>query len=257
MMKSQYVIAANWKMNMTLEECEEFLDKFKNLLLDIPESKVIFCPPFSALFTMNVLLEGTSYVLGAQNVYWEDKGAFTGEVSAEMLISCNVSHVIIGHSERRQLFGETNETVNKRTTKTLSSGLTPIMCIGETIEQRNNDETLAILKEQLMVGLNGIKSENINKMIFAYEPVWAIGTGERAEPDQIAEAHHAIRNVLTDAGATDAASIPILYGGSVNSKNVKELLKIKEVNGYLIGGASLDAEEFVSIIHQTENHIKE
>jgi triosephosphate isomerase len=131
------------------------------------------------------------------------------------------------------------------------------MCIGETIEQRNNDETLAILKEQLMVGLNEIKSENINKMIFAYEPVWAIGTGERAEPDQIAEAHHAIRNVLTDAGATDAASIPILYGGSVNGKNVKELLKIKEVNGYLIGGASLDAEEFVSIIHQTENHIKE
>ena len=206
---------------------------------------------------MNVLLEGTSYVLGAQNVYWEDKGAFTGEVSAEMLISCNVSHVIIGHSERRQLFGETNETVNKRTMKALSSGLTPIMCIGETIEQRNNDETLAILREQLMVGLNEINSENINKMIFAYEPVWAIGTGERAEPNQIAEAHHAIRNVLTDAGATDAASIPILYGGSVNGNNVKELLKIKEVNGYLIGGASLDAKEFVSIIHQTENHIKE
>jgi len=256
-MKRQYVIIANWKMNMTLEECDVFVDKFKNLLLDKPVSKVIFCPPFSALFYMNGLLSGTHSELGAQNVFWEDQGAYTGEISVEMLKSCNVSNVIIGHSERRQLFFETDETVNKRVRKALSSGLIPIMCIGETLEQRKNGETLSVLKTQLHIGLQGIDSEDYAKLIIAYEPVWAIGTGERAEPDQIAEAHHAIRNFIADSGAAHAEHIPILYGGSVKSNNIKELLEINEVNGYLIGGASLDAEEFVSIIHQTENYIKE
>ena len=256
-MKSKYIIAANWKMNKTLDECGVFVDKFMNLLLDIPKSKVIFCPPFSALYYMNDLLEGTPYALGSQNLFWEDKGAYTGEVSAEMLISCNVSHVIIGHSERRQLFGESDDMVNKRVIKALSSGLTPIMCIGETREQRKDDETLSVLENQLKIGLQAVHGEDINRMIFAYEPVWAIGTGEKAEPDQIAEAHQTVRNVLEDTGAVDALSIPILYGGSVKSNNIKELLEIKEVNGYLIGGASLDADEFVSIIKQTENFLKE
>lgn len=256
-MKQQYVIAANWKMNMTLDECGLFVDKLTNLLLDKPESKVIFCPPFSALFYMNGLLEATPYALGAQNVFWEDKGAFTGEISAEMLKSCHVTYVIIGHSERRQLFGETDHTVNKRLHKALSSGLLPILCIGETLDQRRNDETLTVLKNQLKIGMKDVQGEDINKMIFAYEPVWAIGTGERAEPDQIAEAHRSVRNVLADLGVVDAANIPILYGGSVKSNNIKELLEINEVNGYLIGGASLDVEEFSSIIHQTENYKKE
>ncbi len=256
-MKQQYVIAANWKMNMTLDECGLFVDKLTNLLLDKPESKVIFCPPFSALFYMNGLLEATPYALGAQNVFWEDKGAYTGEISAEMLKSCHVSYVIIGHSERRQLFSETDDTVNKRLHKVLSSGLIPILCIGETLDQRRNDETLTVLKNQLKIGLRDVQGEDINKMIFAYEPVWAIGTGERAEPDQIAEAHRAVRNVLADLGAVKAENIPILYGGSVKSINIQELLEINEVNGYLIGGASLDAEEFSSIIHQTENYKKE
>ena len=244
-------------MNKTLNECSEFIEKFTNLLLEIPESKVIFCPPSSALFTMKSLLHETPYALGAQNIFWEERGAYTGEISAEMLLSCNVTHVIVGHSERRHIFGESDESVNKRVLRALASELIPILCIGETIEQRNNNETLTILETQLKIGLNGVSSKDINKMIFAYEPVWAIGTGERAMPDQIAEAHLSIRNYIAKASMHDAGDIPILYGGSVNSNNVNELLNIKDVNGYLIGGASLKAEEFVSIIQQTENYIKE
>jgi len=256
-MKNKFYIAANWKMNKTLKECSEYMDYFTNLLLEIPESKVIFCPPFSALFTMKSLLEETPYALGAQNLFWEESGAYTGEISAEMLLSCSVTHVIVGHSERRHLFGETDRMVNKRVLKALSSGLIPILCIGETIEQRKNNETLAVLENQLKIGLESVSGEEINKMIFAYEPVWAIGTGERATPDQIAEAHVSVRNSIAGIKMGNADNIPILYGGSVNSKNVSELLKIKDMNGYLIGGASLNADEFISIIQQIENYIKE
>lgn len=252
-MKSQYIIAANWKMNKTIDECGVFVEKFTNLLLDIPNSKVIFCPPFSALFYMNDLLSGTSYALGAQHVYWEDDGAFTGEVSAKMLRSCGVSHVLVGHSERRQLFSETDEMVNKRICQALANELTPIMCIGETLEQRKNGETLSVLAKQLTIGLQGLSNDNIQKIIFAYEPVWAIGTGERAEPDQINEAHHEIQKLVAETGIGNTERISILYGGSVNNSNMKELLEINEVNGFLIGGASLNADEFVSIIQQVEN----
>lgn len=253
-MKKEYIIVANWKMNKTIDESKIFVDNFNNLLLEIPASKVIFCPPFLTLFYINELLKDSPYSLGAQNLHWEESGAFTGEISATMLTSSGISHVIIGHSERRQLFGETDKTVNMKVQKALSSGLTPIMCIGETLEDRKNNETLTVLEYQLNNGLENIAVADLSKIIFAYEPIWAIGTGERAEPEQIDEAHRAVRNVVESIGVEE--NISILYGGSVKSSNVNELLNINAVNGFLIGGASLDVEEFVSIIHQTEKHIK-
>ncbi len=253
-MKKEYIIAANWKMNKTIDESEIFIEKFNNLLLEIPTSKVIFCPPFFTLFYMNALLKDSPYALGAQNLHWEESGAYTGEISATMLTSSGISHVIIGHSERRQLFGETDKSVNMKVQKALSSGLTPIMCIGETLEDRKNNDTLAVLENQLKDGLENVVAEDLGKIIFAYEPVWAIGTGERAEPEQIDEAHKTVRNVVDSIGVEE--NISILYGGSVKSSNVNELLNINEVNGFLIGGASLDVKEFISIIHQTETHIK-
>lgn len=253
-MSKRYIIAANWKMNKTIEESKNFVEKFNNLLLDIPSSKVIFCPPFFTLFYMNELLQDSPYSTAAQNMHWEDKGAYTGEVSANMLTSSGISHVIIGHSERRHLFGETDANVNLKIQKALKSLLTPIMCVGETLEDRKNGNTLTVLRSQIKTGLKDIASGVLSNIIFAYEPVWAIGTGERAEPKQIDEAHRTIRSIVKSLGAKDNFSI--LYGGSVKSSNVNELLNITEVNGFLIGGASLDAKEFVSIIQQTETYIK-
>jgi len=251
-MKDQYILVANWKMNKTIEECGSFVDKFMNLILHKSKSKVIFCPPFSALFYMDELLKDTSFDLGAQNVHWEKEGAFTGEVSAEMLKSTGATYVIVGHSERRQLFGDTDESVNKRMKAALSNGLTPIMCIGETIEERKSGNTLDVIGRQLKNGLDGISNLDIENIIFAYEPVWAIGTGERAEPNMIDEVHNDIRKILNGLGVDGSDEIAILYGGSVNQNNIKDLLELNEVNGFLIGGASLDADEFASIIHQSE-----
>ncbi len=253
-MSNRYIVAANWKMNKTIEESRMFIEKFNNLLLEIPSSKVIFCPPFFALFYMNELLQDFPYSIGAQNMHWEDSGAYTGEISANMLTSSGISHVIIGHSERRQLFGETNETVNLKVLRALHSHLTPIMCVGETLEDRKSGNTLAVLKSQVQNGLKNIAFRELSNIIYAYEPVWAIGTGERAELKQIEEAHRTIRRIVESLGAKENFSI--LYGGSVKSNNVSELLNINEVNGFLIGGASLNASEFVSIIQQTETHIK-
>lgn len=256
-MKTPYIIAANWKMNKTNVECKIFVDKFKKLLLNIPRSKVIFCPPFTLLYYMKTLLADTPFECGAQNMYWEDHGAFTGEISADMISACGAQYVIIGHSERRQLFGDTDEFINQRISKALLKGLTPIICIGETLEQRNSGQTVHVLQTQLQQGLNEIKSDDISQMIFAYEPVWAIGTGVRAEPYMIQEAHESVRNVLDNMGVANVGVIPILYGGSVKSNNVKKLLEINDVNGFLIGGASLDVDELISIIRQTELKEKE
>ena len=250
-MKDQYILVANWKMNKTIEECGSFVDKFMNLILHKPKSKVIFCPPFSALLYMDGLLKDTSFDLGAQNVHWEKEGAFTGEVSAEMLKSTGATYVIVGHSERRQLFGDTDESVNKRLKAALSNGLTPIMCIGETIEERKNGNTLDVIGRQLKNGLDGISNLNIEKIIFAYEPVWAIGTGERAEPNMIDEVHNDIRKVLNGLGVDGSDEIAILYGGSVNQNNIKDLLELNEVNGFLIGGASQDSKKFIDIVKKT------
>ncbi len=251
-MKEKRTIVANWKMNKTIEECNSFVDKFMNMLLEKPKSKVIFCPPFSALFYMAGLMKDTPYGIGAQNIHWHEEGAYTGEISGKMLISCGATYVIIGHSERRQLFGDSDELINKRLHAALANGLTPIMCIGETLEDRKDGKTLNVIREQLHIGLNGINVEQMGKIIYAYEPVWAIGTGERAEPHMINEVHMDIRKVISELGNRKSNETTILYGGSVNKNNVKELLKLKEVDGYLIGGSSLDVDEFVSIIQQSE-----
>ncbi len=253
-MKQNYIIAANWKMNKTIEESEHYINQFKNLLLDIPIPKVIFCPPFLSLYYMKELLSDSPVYLGAQNLHWEDSGAYTGEISAGMIKSAGISHVIIGHSERRQLFGETDHTVNLKIQKALASGLIPIMCIGETLEERRQNDTLAVLETQLTRGLENIVKEDLYKIIFAYEPIWAIGTGERAEPEQISEAHRVIKDFIKTKEVV--GDISVLYGGSVKSSNVDDLLQIDEVNGFLIGGSSLIPDEFALIIQKTEKFIK-
>ncbi len=241
-------------MNKSVDESGDFLNRFNYLLLNIPKSKVIFCPSFLALFYMNGLLADTPYELGAQDMHWNHDGAYTGQISARMLKTTGVTWVIIGHSERRCLFGETDKHVHLKIKKALAYGLQPIMCIGETLRQRESGETYSILQQQLSAGLEDISAEEMSTMTIAYEPVWAINTGKRADNSQITEAHAAVQAQLLSMGAID---VPVLYGGSVNSNNVDELLSISEVDGFLIGGASLDPEEFVAIIHLTERYIKE
>lgn len=254
-MNKHAIVAGNWKMYKTPVEGHNFVEDFVNLMLNIDDVEVIFCPPFSALFNIDVVLKETPYKLGAQNCHWEKEGAFTGEVSVSMLESCGVDYVIVGHSERRHIFNETNEWINKKVKAVLNGGLKPILCIGETLDQRKSNETKDVLFYQLQESLCGVK--NLDDIIVAYEPVWAIGTGETATFEQVSEAHKWVRDILSDLYSQDIANdTSILYGGSVKPENAGELFGINDVNGFLIGGASLKIDPFKEIVLTVNKKIK-
>ena len=242
------VIAGNWKMNMLPNETIDFIQELTSLVKDT-KNEVILCVPYTDLFYALLHVQGTNIKIGAQNMHWEEKGAYTGEVSAPMLKSIGVEYVIIGHSERRQYFAETDETVNKKIKSALAHGLKPIVCVGETLEQREAGETETIVTNQIAKAFEGIASENLEKIIVAYEPIWAIGTGKTATKEDANNTIMQIRKKLAEIyGQNEAEGVIIQYGGSVKSSNAKELFEMSDIDGGLVGGASLKAEEFSKIV---------
>lgn len=246
-MNKKPIVAGNWKMHKNTNEGINFASSVQNKLLKVGNVTVIYAPPFTGLFQLKV---SPPYHKSAQNCHWEEKGAFTGETSVSMIKACGAEYVIVGHSERRQYFGETDELVNKKISAIISSDLDPIFCIGETLNQRESGETASVLKKQICDGLNNI--ESLSSIIIAYEPVWAIGTGLTADAEQIEKAHSHIVNVVSEL--YKKINVRVLYGGSVNSNNADQLIKIPKVDGFLIGGASLDVESFSSIIQIVEDN---
>ncbi|GAK52666.1 triosephosphate isomerase [Candidatus Moduliflexus flocculans] len=243
------IIAGNWKMFTVVEEAKALVLALKDLVKDVTNVEVVVCPPFISLLAVKDVLAGSRIGLGAQNVYWEKNGAFTGEISAPMLKSVGCTYVIIGHSERRTYFGETDETVNKRVFAALSEGLKPIVCVGETLEERESGQTFDVIKRQIVGGLANLSVEQMASVVIAYEPVWAIGTGKTATPAQAQEVHAFIRKLLNDIfGQTTAEATRIQYGGSVKPDNATELMSQPDIDGALVGGASLKADSFEKII---------
>jgi triosephosphate isomerase len=244
------VIAGNWKMNNDLAQSEKLIIELKNLLQNEKiNCDVIVCPPFTSLSEAAKLLKGSRIKLGAQNMHFEENGAFTGEVSAEMLKSVGCEYVILGHSERRHIFGESDDVINKKIKKALSAGLKPIFCVGELLEERENGTTNDVVKRQVLKGLAGISADDMKNIIVAYEPVWAIGTGKTASPAQAQEVHEFIRDLIEiDYSLEVANDLVIQYGGSVKPDNAKELISQKDIDGALVGGACLKADSFLGII---------
>lgn len=242
------VIAGNWKMNKTKAETEAFFDAVKEVEVKAGVEAIV-CVPFPYLITAKRLTENTAVQIGAQTMHFEKNGAFTGEVSPVMLQDIGVTHVIIGHSERREYFNETDETVNKKVLAAHEHGLTPIVCVGETLEQRENNETLSHIEQQVSHALAGLSAEQVKQTIIAYEPIWAIGTGKTASSEDANEVCAHIRSVVSKVASSEAANeITILYGGSVNMKNIDELLATSDIDGALIGGASLEADSYKKLI---------
>jgi triosephosphate isomerase len=247
------LIAANWKMNMTAGEAVSFARKLKETFVPRKDREVIIAPSFTALYPVAEILRDSPIHLAAQNLHWEKAGAYTGEISASMLLDIGCRYTLVGHSERRTLFGESNGTVNKKTKAALAAGLNPIVCIGETSEERESGSTFDILSEQIKEGLNNISSDDIGRVAIAYEPVWAIGTGRTATAEQAEEAHRFIRRQLSRIfGEGRAGETAILYGGSVTPDNIAGLMNQPDINGALVGGASLAVESFMKIV---EYHI--
>ena len=244
------VIAGNWKMNNDLKESEKLIVELKKLLQnEKPNCDVIVCPPFTSLSESSKLVSGSIIKLGAQNMHFEESGAYTGEVSASMLKSVGCEYVILGHSERRTIFGETDEVINKKIKKALSAGLKPIFCVGELLEEREKGTTNDVVKRQVLKGLDGISADDMKNIIIAYEPVWAIGTGKTASPAQAQAVHEFIRDLIEiDYSLEVANDLVIQYGGSVKPDNAKELLSQKDIDGALVGGACLKADSFMGII---------
>jgi triosephosphate isomerase len=243
------LLAGNWKMYKTREEALSLASGLREDLKDVTDRDILVCPPTPLLAPVVECLTGSTIAVGAQNVYFEHEGAFTGEWSCAMLSSVGATHVIIGHSERRTLFGESDGWVQKKVARALGAGLTPIMCVGETLKEREEGETFTVLLRQIRAGLAGLNAEQIGRLVVAYEPVWAIGTGKTATPDQGQEAHACIREELgRQAGEDIAAAIRILYGGSVKPDNVKDLVGQPDIDGALVGGASLKQDAFAAIV---------
>lgn len=243
------VIAGNWKMNMNLYESQKLVSEILNGLGKDSKAEVIVCPPFTSLSDVNSLLKSTQIKLGAQNMYYEESGAYTAEISANMLKSVGCEYVILGHSERRVIFNESDELINKKIKAALAKELKPIFCIGELLEQRESGETMKVITGQIEKGLEGITSEQMKNIIIAYEPVWAIGTGKTATPQQANEVHLFIRELVAKKFSSAVAeSLIIQYGGSVKPENSGELLSQKDIDGALVGGACLKADSFLSII---------
>lgn len=239
------LIAANWKMHMTIAEAEEFLGAFLPLVEGAEDVEIVIAPPYTALYRVAGLLGGSAVALSAQDVFYEEKGAYTGEISPSMLRDVGCAYAIVGHSERRQYFGETDETVNRKLRAALGAGLRVIFCIGETLEERRSGKTNDVLKRQLSGGLAGIGTEGV---VVAYEPVWAIGTGVTATPEQAQDAHRYIRSEIEAAYGSGGGNTRVLYGGSVKPDNVDELMACADVDGALVGGASLKPDSFARLV---------
>ncbi|MFC1828473.1 triose-phosphate isomerase [Thermodesulfobacteriota bacterium] len=244
------LIAGNWKMFKTGSEAVETAKALVQLVADVTNVDIMIAPPFTALSQVSDVIKESRVSLGAQNLYWEKEGAYTGEISPDMLVSSGCRYVIIGHSERRQYFNETDDTVNMKIGAALQSGLIPIFCVGESETERETDITFSVLDIQLQKGIEGFSSDDLEKLIVAYEPVWAIGTGKTATRDQAQEVHQFLRAKLENRfGNTLAKSIRILYGGSTKPDNISGLMEMPDVDGALVGGASLNAETFSGIVH--------
>ncbi len=243
------LIAGNWKMNKTVSQAEELAGALKDKLEEKNNVDIVICPPFSSLEAVCRIVKESNIGLGAQNLHWEKEGAYTGEISAPMIKEIGCQYVIVGHSERRQYFGETNETVNKKVKAALEFDLTPIVCVGEILEERESGKTFSVIESHLKEGLTGLKKQDILRIVVAYEPIWAIGTGKTATPQQANEVHNYIRQLLTGIHGEEIASqVRILYGGSVKPDNVSCLMAETEIDGALVGGAALQADSFVGIV---------
>ena len=243
------LLVGNWKMYRTASEAATLVDALKEHIADVADRDVLIAPPFPALPAVAERLRGTRFLLGAQNMHWQEHGAFTGEVSAPMLTDLGCSHVIVGHSERRQHFGETDDWVSRKVQAALYHRLTPILCVGETPEQHQAGQALAVVDRQVRTALREMGAAAISRIVVAYEPVWAIGTGKVATPEQAQNAHAAIRQLLGElAGEAVAAQCRILYGGSVKPDNIDALMSQPDLDGALVGGASLDADAFARIV---------
>ena len=243
------VIAGNWKMNMLPNEAINFINEFAPLVKDT-QNEVVLCVPYTDLFYALLHVQGTNIKIGAQNMHWENTGAYTGEVSAEMLKCINVDYVIIGHSERRQYFNETDETVNKKLKKALSVGLKPIVCVGESLQEKEEGKTIDVITTQTRLALDGLEPEEVKNTIIAYEPIWAIGTGKTATAEDANESIKTIRKEIEKNYGKNVSECAIIqYGGSVKSTNAKELFTTSDIDGGLVGGASLKPEEFSKIVN--------
>jgi triosephosphate isomerase (TIM) len=243
------VIAGNWKMYKTNGEARLLARAVKAGAGGVSQCEIVMAPPFTALAAVSEEIQGTSLILAAQNVHWEPKGAFTGEISLPMLKDIGCGMVIIGHSERRQLFGDTDASVNRRVRAVLESTLQPIVCIGETLAERESGMHHSVVAQQLAGGLDGLTRQSLLRIILAYEPVWAIGTGRTASPETAQEMHRLIREWLSEKFGEEAQEVRILYGGSVKPENIDALMLQPDIDGALVGGACLEAESFLRIIH--------
>jgi len=246
------LIAGNWKMFKTVHEAVVFVKELKRVVKDIADVEIVVAPPFTAVHAVAEAARNSNVGVAAQDVYWEREGAFTGEVSAAMIKEAGAEYVIVGHSERRRLFDETDRAVNKKVIAAVGAGLTPIVCVGETLDQRERDETLDVLDRQVKDGLDGLTGDQVAEIVVAYEPVWAIGTGRNATAAQAGEAHAHIRKRLRQWFGADAAEgCHVIYGGSVKPDNIRELIAEPDVDGALVGGASLDVAGFGAIVSRS------
>jgi triosephosphate isomerase len=247
-------ICGNWKMYKTVADAVKYVKELRALVKDIADVEIVVAPAFTALHAAAEAARNSNVVIAAQDLYWEREGAFTGEVSAPMIREAGAEYVIVGHSERRTLFGETDASVNRKALTAFASGLTPIVCIGETLDQRERAETFDVLDAQIKRGLDGLTTEQVGLLILAYEPVWAIGTGRNATPAQAAEAHGHIRQRLRQwFGLEAAAQCHVIYGGSVKPDNIRDLVTQPDVDGALVGGASLDIRGFFDIVSRSRS----
>ena len=243
------IVAGNWKMNILPSQVIDFINQLKNKVQS-DKTDVVICPTFVCLLAAVSACQGTQIKVGAQNMHWEEKGAFTGEISPAMLVDLKVEYVIIGHSERRQYFAEIDETVNKKVHAAFKFGLKPIVCVGETLEQREQGITNDLLRLQTRIAVKGLTADQIKALVIAYEPIWAIGTGKTATPEDANSAIATIRGLIEEVYGRDTAQhVRIQYGGSVNASNANELFNMPDIDGGLVGGASLKAEEFASIVN--------
>lgn len=245
----QPIIAGNWKMNNTIAESKALISELIPLVADA-KAEVVICVPYTNIATAAEMIKGTNIKLGAENVHWADKGAFTGEISAKMLVELGVEYVIIGHSERRQYFGETDQTVNQRVKAALANGLKPIICVGESLEERKTNKVEEVLVRQTTEAFKDIDKSNLDKVVIAYEPIWAIGTGETATKEQANDTIAIIRNTMAELYCPKCVEekLRIQYGGSMNPKNASELMAMPQIDGGLIGGASLKAVDFSQVV---------
>jgi triosephosphate isomerase (TIM) len=243
------IIAGNWKMFKTIPETRTFFSSFLPQVADVSHCEIVVAPPFTALAAACLAAEGSRVAVSAQDMYWEKDGAFTGQVSIPMLLDAGCTYTIIGHSERRQFFGETDETVNRKTRAAIAGRLQPIVCVGETLAERDAGKASEVVRRQVRNGLAQLTEVDLSPMIVAYEPVWAIGTGRTATPETAAEMHGEIRRTIEEIwGAKAASAVRILYGGSVKPNNIQELMRREDIDGALVGGASLDPASFAAIV---------